>query len=648
MPNPIRPGDVLAERYRLVDLLTESGSGRFWRAHDRVLQRHVAMHVIDADDERAAGLIEAARTSATVLDRRLLRVLDADQSNGVCFVVNEWGSGSSLDNMLANEGPLGPRRAAWLVSEVAAAMAVAHEAGVAHGRLVPENVLIDRSGSVRVIGFSVDAALHGLPPGRISTDVADLGGLLYSALTGKWPGASRSGVPPAPTEHGRVLRPRQVRAGIPRPLDVLCDEVVNPYAAHAAHTRHGHDLGSARGISDYLSQFVGDPTGMAEAEAAVHAASQRDSTVVLARARPASRTASPGTVPADEVDADPDTLPDTEPDTEPDAELDTGSDAGPDAGPDAASADDTEPGADRRPVEQPTQAGLPIFDDITDDVSWLARRPTPAPPPPPFEEPPERPLFAPAPVAGEPARRTRPQTASGSSDEYWPWDTGGDSAGGPGTGVTPVPDTDEDDEVPGRRWLHLAAGLGASLVLLVAVVVAFNLGRGRTPLGDVPDPQPTQTQTPTASGAPTPLTGVTARDFDPEGDPPEENRELAPLAVDGDPATSWRSQTYDQNFGPAGLKNGVGLTLDLGRVRDVAAADLVFVGAPTEVTLYITDEAPTSVQGLTGVATREAQTRARITLDRPASGRFVTVWLTSIPLSDGGYRGEVAEVTVRG
>ena len=43
MPNSIRPGDVLAERYRLVDLLTESGSGGFWQAHDRVLQRHVAM-----------------------------------------------------------------------------------------------------------------------------------------------------------------------------------------------------------------------------------------------------------------------------------------------------------------------------------------------------------------------------------------------------------------------------------------------------------------------------------------------------------------------------------------------------------------------------------------------------------------------------
>src|SRR5690349_16719183 len=144
---PTRPGDGPADRYRLVDLLVESGSGRFWRAHDRVLERHVALHVLDAEDERAAGLLEAARQSATVPDRRLLRVLDADRVNGLCYVVNEWGAGSSLDIMLATEGVLAPRRAAWLVSEVAASVAAGHEAGVAHGRLVPENVLVDRTGS---------------------------------------------------------------------------------------------------------------------------------------------------------------------------------------------------------------------------------------------------------------------------------------------------------------------------------------------------------------------------------------------------------------------------------------------------------------------------------------------------------------------
>ena len=296
MPKSIRPGDVLADRYRLVDLLVESRNGRFWRAHDRVLERHVALHVLDADDDRAALLLEAARQSATVPDRRLLRVLDADQVDGFCYVVNEWGAGSSLDIMLATDGPLAPRRAAWLVSEVATSVAAGHDAGVAHGRLVPENVLIDRTGSIRVIGFSVDAALHGLAPGRVSTDVADLGGLLYAALTGRWPGASTSGVPAAPQEHGRALRPRQVRAGIPRPLDALCDQVVNPYAGHGS--RDAHDLTTARGIGEYLREFVGDPTGMAEAEAASHSGTRTVGVPSMASARSAPPPRRPEPVPA--------------------------------------------------------------------------------------------------------------------------------------------------------------------------------------------------------------------------------------------------------------------------------------------------------------------------------------------------------------
>ncbi|MGB0189549.1 MAG: hypothetical protein ACPF9W_01110, partial [Nocardioides sp.] len=121
MPASIRPGDVLADRYRLVDLLSESGNGRFWRAHDRVLERHVALHVIAADDDRAEGLLAAARRSARILDPHILRVLDAERSGHLCYVVNEWGSGTSLDIMLAAGGELSPRRAAWVVGEVAAA-----------------------------------------------------------------------------------------------------------------------------------------------------------------------------------------------------------------------------------------------------------------------------------------------------------------------------------------------------------------------------------------------------------------------------------------------------------------------------------------------------------------------------------------------
>ena len=256
MPEHNRPGDVLADRYRLTDLLTESKGGRFWRAFDSVLQRDVAVHIIACDDDRAPLLRGAARTSATVLDRRMLRVLDIDEAAERCFVVNEWGSGTSLDILLADAGPLSPTVSAWVVAEVADTLALAHEAEVAHGRLVPENVLIATDGSVRLIGFAVDAALHGLPAGRISTDIADLAGLLYAAMTGKWAGVSTSAVPSAPS----LARPRAAaapgaRRHPPHPR-LLCDHVLN----------HGGDTEvTAAMLADSLRDFLGASAGAAEA-----------------------------------------------------------------------------------------------------------------------------------------------------------------------------------------------------------------------------------------------------------------------------------------------------------------------------------------------------------------------------------------------
>lgn len=231
-----RPGDVLAGRYRLDDLLSESGDARFWRGYDEVLERPVAIHVIDADDARATMLMEAARSSAQLHDPRLLRILDAEADGRICYVVNEWGQGTSLDQWLVREGPLEPRHAAWVAHEVAATIAAAHDAGIAHGRLSPENVLVDRNGSVRIIGFAVDAALHGMTPDA-GDDFADTLGVLHCALSGTWPGVSQSAVPPTPIDHDRVLRPRQIRAGVPRALDDLCGEVLNrPHGRHAGPT----------------------------------------------------------------------------------------------------------------------------------------------------------------------------------------------------------------------------------------------------------------------------------------------------------------------------------------------------------------------------------------------------------------------------
>ncbi len=604
MPHATRPGDVLADRYRLVDLLSESGGGRFWRAHDRVLERHVALHVISADDPRAELLTEAARRSATVLDHRILRVLDVERIDDHCFVVNEWGSGTSLDIMLASTGPLSPRRGAWLVSEVADSIAIAHAHGVAHGLLSPENILLDNSGSVRIIGFCVDAALHGLRPGDPHHDVLDLAGLLHATLTGRWAGASPSAVPRAPEAHGRVLRPRQVRAGVPRPLDDLCDELLNPRGQRIRDVR---DVASARGVQSLLAEFVGDPVGLGAAIAAGNP--EKNDTVVL--------PAVPEILARPHPD---DWVPPPEPEPQPEPE--------------------PEP-----VVEVPTQAGLPIFDDENDEVSWLRARDEPAPPPPPFEEPPERPLFA------AEARKPRfPRDEGpmiGRGDEYWPFDHPRSTD----SGMLPVLDDDTREQVPGRSWMRLAMLVAVVLVLVVAIAIAFNLSRGKTPLGTEPDDEETTASaspTPTPQAPPTPFTGLVAADLDPLGDG-EENPEDVGGAVDRDPATSWSTLTYKQQLGPTGLKRGVGLVVDLGQSRAVRRVDLTLVGQPTTFSLYLTDTVPANVEKLTAVGgtTADAPTTS-LDLDRAPPGRYLTIWLTALPDVGDGFKGGIAELVVAG
>lgn len=666
MPTSKQAGDVLAGRYRLDDLLAEAGPGRFWRAHDLVLHRPVAVHILPADDDRAQPMLDAARRTGPVVNRRLLRVLDAESADGLCFVVHEWGQGDSLDILLTREGPLAPRRAAWLVAEVADSLAEAHDAGLAHGCLTPENVLVDQHGQVRLIGFGVEAALRGLPPGRTTVDEIDLAGLLYCTLTGKWAGVSESAVPPAPEVHGEVLRPRRVRAGIPRVLDALCDQVLNPHDAATA----GHP--SAHTIRDLLLDYVGELTGTHVPVSAVRP---------LAPELPATSSPVPPTsdlptgdepsptptavvpvVPA--VAQTPEPAPD--PDPEPTPQPDPAAEAEPEA--DAPAPPDAEPPTevDATPVtELPTQAGMPVFHD-NDEVDWLRARAEKPAPPPPLHEPAPKPLFAPDPPDGEPVRRPRAGSRAASANpDYWPWESSQDSSRGSG-GQPAGRDTggwgsgswsgdrwgtgdgfdDTGEQVPGRSWIRLAMIVGACLLVGVAAVAAYQLGLKPPTPGSSDDP--TTTPSPTVV-EPTPFEGLVADDFDPQGgDGGVENPESVPNVVDGDPATSWNTSTYLQNFGPAGLKTGVGLVVDLGSTQAVRRVLVSTEGGQTSLAAYVTSEPPTGIAGLTPIGTDSGAGDLAIDLDEAVSGRYVTVWLTLLPPVEGGFRGTITEVQVLG
>jgi serine/threonine protein kinase len=668
-----RSGDVLAGRYRLIDLLSESGGGRFWRARDQVLERYVALHVIDMEDPRAPGLVEAARTSAAVLDPRILRVLDAQQEDGRCFVVNEWGNGISLDILVTHAGPLGPRRAAWLVADVAGAIARAHEVGVTHGRLNPENVLIDRYGSVRLIGMCVDAALHGLEPGDVQGDLEDLGGLLYCALAGVWPGPSGSIVPAAPRENGGFLSPRQVRAGVPKPLDQVWREFDCPSQHKRRRLGNDHpDVSSAEGICVELLGFVGDATGMPEALA--------QSIPPINELRPVWLPAVADPVPHDSTADDLPVVPPV--DLAVDQAVDQAGDQAVDQpveqpvdevprGLRFAGVDQDDPPiplVSELPTELPTEAGMPVFDEDDDDVQWIRTRSTPPPPPPPFEEPPERPLFAdgvrrpPPELDASPSAGWTGAADGGPPSGYWPWDT--DARGPKGAGPDQV---EPEEEVPGRSWLRLAMAVAVALLLLVAIAIAFNLGRGRTALGGDPDAEPSITPSGTAAtaGPTTVIRDVEASDFDPLGtDGQEENPGLVPNLFDGRASTVWSTQTYRDQLGPPpGLKTGVGVLLDLGEVRQVSSVDLRLGEGETTVQLFGPADRPTAAPegdpaaSVTG--TGEVSLVPGSTGDSGDSGdsgaaaglrtRYLVLWLTALPeVAGNDFRAEIAEVVVRG
>lgn len=571
-------GDVLAGRYQLTDLLSESREGRFWRAQDAVLGRPVAVHVLDARDERAPRLMAAARNSAAVGDPRMLRVLDAAQTDQVAYVVNEWGEGASLENALAAGGPLPPQQAAWIASEVADLLVLAHDQGHAHGRLNPEAVLLDDLGAVRVIGFGVDAALHGIDPDTRDSqrrDRVDAVGVLYAALTGKWAGETLSSMPPAPRDHGRVLRPRQVRAGVPRPLDDLCDRVLGSGADMPPLT--------AAELHSALAGFSGEPTAPLNRPSAID-----EDTQAMA------------------------------------------------------------PPTELEPAEAPAAANaIGVAPDAV-----RPQRQRPSAPPPMHDPTPSKPLFAdetPGYVAPQrpqqPPPAARRPVAPDASYNGWqgPW-TGANVA------IAEEPDYNQK---PGTNWLRVAMGVALIVLVLIAGSIAWNIlnddpnttaenpGTGSNGGGDNP-----------AAAEPTVIKGITAKDLDPHGDPPTEYPDLVGGVVDGknDPATAWRTSTYNDQIGdgPRSLKPGIGIVLNLKGDYAVDQVKFNMNAEPTDISVYVGDspwtEDPTGAAAGKGSIGRTGE----IKLDDAPEGSYVLVWITGLPQSEGGYRTEVNEVEVLG
>jgi serine/threonine protein kinase/peroxiredoxin len=147
------PGRVVGP-YRIEEELGGGSFGTVFRAHDRALDREVALKVLRPGSPiPPAALLAEARTAAALNHPNICIIYAVDSSEGVPMIVMEYIAGQPLSKLIG-EGPMPPDQVIALGRQVALGMSVAHEQGVIHGDLKPANVLVT-AGAAKIVDFGM-------------------------------------------------------------------------------------------------------------------------------------------------------------------------------------------------------------------------------------------------------------------------------------------------------------------------------------------------------------------------------------------------------------------------------------------------------------------------------------------------------------
>jgi serine/threonine-protein kinase len=206
-------GELIAERYELEELVGTGGMSSVYRAHDRLLERDVALKVLHpqftADTDYVERFRREARSVARLSHPSIVTVIDRGEQDGRQFIVFEYVRGENLKTLLQRVGPLPEEEAVRLALQIARALGFAHDNGLVHRDVKPQNVLLNGDGQAKVTDFGIARSLDvgGLTQtGTVmgtsdyiapeqargsqvdaQSDIYSLGTVLYELLTGEVP-----------------------------------------------------------------------------------------------------------------------------------------------------------------------------------------------------------------------------------------------------------------------------------------------------------------------------------------------------------------------------------------------------------------------------------------------------------------------------
>jgi len=247
---------VIGGRYRLEALLGAGGMGEVHLAFDTRLQRRVALKLVrdarlKSDDERTAFVARAlreARAAAALRHPSVVTVHDFGEEDGAPYVVLEYLEGEPLSRRIGRTDVPLQTRLAWL-RDVALALAAAHDAGLIHRDIKPDNVFVCADGAVKVLDFGIakhvevgdgvrpltaEGAVIGTPgymsPEQMRGETLDArsdqfswGVLAYELLTGALPWTRTNEIMPLMLSviHDEPAPPTRRVPGLPKAIDVL-------------------------------------------------------------------------------------------------------------------------------------------------------------------------------------------------------------------------------------------------------------------------------------------------------------------------------------------------------------------------------------------------------------------------------------------